>query len=130
MDSDLPSGQPNGSPSSISWVDQLSLEDKDAIEELTLVLSANLADLADLGAAERDRRLVGALEHNLVLASFALAEHDLHAGEHLDELVLLASQEVLDSDLGAVLGDDNVDGEVSMHEFHSVAVALTSKYNY
>ena len=46
----------------------------------------------------------------------------------MDEFVLLTTKEVLDSDVLAILGDDNVDGEMSVYKSHLVAEALfTSK---
>lgn len=119
------------SASVLLGVDQLPLGNEDTVEELALVLGADLADLADLCAAKRQTGLVVALEDELVLDIGLFVELHGHTGQHLHELVLLATEEVLDFDLGAVLGDGNVDGEVSVHKFHSVAVALqSSKYNY
>ena len=103
-------------------VDELLLVDEDAIKELSFVLATNSADLADLGAAEGSAGVVNAFEDQFVLE--VSSELDDDAREHLDFLVLLATQEVLDRDRRSVLGDDNVDGEVSVHQPHSVAEAL------
>lgn len=104
---------------------QLPLADEDAIKELSFVLRADSADLADLGAAEGNISLVVALEDELVLDITTLSELDGNALKHLDGLVLLAAEEVLYGDLRAVLGDDHIDREVSVHQSHSEAVALS-----
>jgi len=68
---------------------------------------------------------VDAIEDNLTLL-FGGESGD-GASLHLDDLVLLSTKEVLDSDLGAVLGDDDVDGEMSVDESHLVAEALVER---
>ena len=98
------------------------LGDEDTIKELTLVLAADLADLLDLGAAEGERGVVDAVEDELTLD--VVGQLRDRAGLHLDDLVLLATEEVLHDNLRSVLGDDHVDGEVGMDKSHLVAEAL------
>ncbi len=101
------------------------LGDEDSIEELTLILAANSADLLDSGAALGESGVVGAVEDKLTLDIGV--QLDGGAALHDDVLVLLAAKEVLHGDACAVLGDDNVDGEMSVHKSHLVAVALQEK---
>ena len=106
-----------------SGLDEGLLGDKNSIKELTLILATDSAHLLDLGAAEGEGSVVDAVEDKLALDVLGVA--DLGAGLHDDELVLLATKEVLDGDLVAVLGDDDVDGEMSVDESHFVAEALS-----
>ena len=108
-------------------LDEGLLGDEDSVEELTLVLATDTADLLDARAALGEGSVVDAVEDELTLDVGA----ELHGGAalHDDVLVLLAAQEVLDGDAGAVLGDHDVDGEMSVHESHLVAVALNSRSN-
>jgi hypothetical protein len=101
------------------------LGDEDAIEEFTLVLAADLADLLDLRAGQGEESVVNAIEDDLALDVSRLSADS--ATSHLNDLVLLSTKEVLDSDLGAVLGDSNVDGEMSVHKSHLVAEALRKR---
>ena len=103
------------------------LRDEDAVEELTLVLAADAAYLLDLGAHQREGSVVNSIEDDLTLDIGG----ELAGGAtlHLDELVLLTTKEVLDSDLRAVLGDSNVDGEMSVNKSHLVAEALKKTNN-
>lgn len=106
----------------ISRLDDGLLGDEDTVEELTLVLATDSAHLLDLRAAQGEGSVVNSIEDELTL--LFRGERDLGTTLHLDDLVLLASQEVLDSDIGAVLGDDDVDGEMRVDESHLVAEAL------
>ena len=106
------------------WLDEGLLGHEDSIKELTLILASNSADLLDLGANERNSLVVNAVEDKLTLD--VSGGTDSGATSHWDNLVLLATEEVLDSDHGTVLGDDNIDGEMSVHESHLVAEALHS----
>jgi hypothetical protein len=75
-----------------------------------------------LRASEGEVLDIDAFEDDLVLklwAHFAEA-----AGEHVNLEVLLATEEVLDFDALAVLGNNNVNGEVSVYESHLVSVTL------
>jgi hypothetical protein len=96
----------------------------DTVEELSVILVSDLADLGDLSADEGDVLVVDTFEDELVLE--VGVELDGAAGEHLDLLGLLASEEVLDLEGLAVLGDHDVDGEVSVHESHLIFVTLRS----
>ena len=107
----------------LSGLNEGLLRDEDSVEELTLVLAADSADLLDLGAAEGEGSVVNTVEDELTLD--VVVELDSSASLHDDVLVLLTTEEVLDGDAGAVLGDDNVDGEMSVHESHLVAEALS-----
>jgi len=102
--------------------DEGLLGNENSVEELTLILAANPADLLDLGAAERKSSVVDSVEDDLTLDFVGVADDG--AAHHLDDLVLLATKEVLDGDLGSVLGDNDVDGEMSVNESHFVAEAL------
>lgn len=111
----------------ISGLDEHLLGDEDSIEELSLILAvSDLAGLADLGAREGEGSVVDTVEDKLVLD--LLGEGNGGASEHVNVLVLLATQEVLDSERRTVLGDDDVNGEMSVHESHLVAEALNIDY--
>ena len=99
------------------------LGDEDAIEELTLILAADTAHLLDRRAALGEGGVVDTIEDELTLD----VSGELAGGAtlHPDDLVLLATKEVLDSDLITSLGDDNVNGEMSMDKSHLVAEALS-----
>lgn len=101
------------------------LGNEDTIKEFTLILAADSADLLDLGAALGEGVKVDTIEDNLTLLFGG--ESGGSASLHLDDLVLLSTKEVLDSDLGAVLGDDDVDGEMSVYKSHFVAEALENR---
>ena len=106
----------------LSGLNEGLLRDEDSVEELTLVLAADSADLLDSGAALGEESKVIALEDELTL--LLGAEPDDGASLHVNEFVLLATEEVLDGDAGTILGDGDVDGEMSVHKSHFVAVAL------
>ena len=102
------------------------LGDEDSVEELTLILAADSADLLDLGAGEGNSGDVSTIEDKLTLDISRYG--NLGVASALDEFVLLTTKEVLDGDVLAILGDDNVDGEMSVYKSHLVAEALfTSK---
>lgn len=103
-------------------VDDGLLGDEDTIKEFTLILAADSADLLDLGAALGESGVVNAIEDQLALDVSGVVH--LGAALHHDELVLLATKEVLDGDAGAVLGDGHIDGEMGVHKSHLVAEAL------
>ena len=98
------------------------LGDEDTIEEFTLILCSYFTDLLNLGAAEGDCLVVNAVENQLTLLIFGVAHGS--STSHVDNLVLLASEEVLDSNGRTVLGYGDVDGEVSVYKSHFVAEAL------
>ena len=103
-------------------LDEGLLGDEDAIKEFTLVLATNSANLLDLGAAEGESSVVDTIEDKLTLDVSGVS--DGGALGHLDELVLLSTEEVLDGDAGAILGDHDIDGEMSVYKSHLVAEAL------
>lgn len=110
------------SSSLLDGLDDGLVGDEDAVQELTLVLGADLAALGDLGAAERQSLLVNALEDDLVLDLGA--EAGLAAWLEHDSLDVATTQEVLELDPGAVLGNGGVDGEMSVDESHLVEDTL------
>lgn len=107
----------------LAGLDDAAVGDEDTIEELTLVLGANLAHLHDLGALEGDGSLVDTLEDEVVLLDGVGVAH---GGALLEDdlLVVLATEEVLDGDAHVVGGDDGVDGEMSVDELHLVLDTL------
>jgi len=103
-------------------LDEGLLGNEDAIKELTLVLASNSADLLNLGAAKGESGVIDTIEDKLSL-DVSGGSHGSALG-HLDELVLLATKEVLDGDAGTILGDDGIDGEMSVYQSHLVSEAL------
>jgi len=99
------------------------LGNEDTIEELTLVLLADLADLAGTGASEGNSTDVGTVEDELILDS--LGEMNGDTLTHLDDVRLLTTEEVLDLKGLAVLSNQRVDGEMRMHKSHLVSEALS-----
>ena len=98
------------------------LGDEDTIKEFTFILAADSADLLDLGAGKRKSSVIDTIEDELTLDIVRVS--DLGGASHHDELVLLSTKEVLDGDAGAVLGDNDVNGEMSVYKSHLVAEAL------
>ena len=98
------------------------LGNEDAIKELTLVLASYSANLLDLRAAKGESSDVDSIKDELTLLFFAL--NNLAAGSHVDKLVLLATKEILNSDAGSILGDGDIDGEMSVNQSHLEAEAL------
>ena len=84
----------------------------------------NLADTADLGAAEGDLGVVDSLEDKLVLHILGSGHLNGAALLHLDQVGFLSTEEVLDFDLLLVLGDECGNGEMCMYHLHSVSEAL------
>jgi len=101
---------------------ELSLVYKDTIKELSFIFATNSADLADFGAAKRSACVVYSFKDQFIFE--VSSKLNDNPWKHLDFLVLLAAQEVLDCDRRSILGYNNVDGEMSVHQPHSVAVAL------
>ena len=66
---------------------------------------------------------VVSLKDDLILLGLGLG--DRHAFLHVDVAHTLLAKEVTDLHLGTVLVDGNVDGEVSVHETHLVAVSVS-----
>jgi len=100
------------------------LGDEDTIEELTLVLLADLADLANAGARLGEEADVSAVEDELILN--LLVGEDGAAVVELDKVGLLTAEEVLDLDGLAVLRNKSSDGEMRMHKSHLVSEALSN----
>ena len=110
---------------SLRWIfgfNEGLLGNEDAVKELTLVLASNSANLLDLRAAKRESSDVDSVKDKLTLLLFAL--DNLAAWGHVDELVLLTTKEVFNSDTGSVLGDGDVDGEMGVNQSHFEAEAL------
>ena len=84
--------------SQLLWLNSSLLGDVNTIQELSNILSSGLADLADTGAALGESGVIVSFEDELVLDLGAWSKSDLGATKHGDVLVLLATQEVLDSD--------------------------------
>ena len=74
------------------------LGDVDSVEELSNILPSDCANLADASTAEGKSGVVDTFEYKLVLHYVLVCEGDLGLANHVDDLVLLATQEVLDSD--------------------------------
>jgi hypothetical protein len=102
--------------------DESLLGDEDTIKELTFIFVSNVNSLADTGAAERKVTVVSSLEDHAVLD--LSAEFDGDSLDHVDVMDLLSTDEVLDVDARAILGDDAVDGEMSVNASHFVLEAL------
>ena len=98
------------------------LGNEDAIKELTLVLASYSANLLDLRAAKGESSDVDSIKDELTLLFFAFS--NLAASSHVDKLVLLATKEILNSDAGSILGDGDIDGEMSVDQSHLEAEAL------
>ena len=101
--------------------DELLLRDVDTIEELTDILVSDEHRLVDLSGGGGHSLNIVTLEDDLILLSVGL--DDSHSLEHVDHTHSLLSQEVTDLDLLSLLVDGHVDGEVSVHESHLVAVS-------
>ena len=94
----------------------------DTIQELSVILISNLADLGNLGAGEGKVLVVNSVEDDLVLQLWA---HLAGATwEHVDLLDLLSTQEVLDFKGLSILRDCDVNGEMGMHHSHFVSETL------
>ena len=89
----------------------------------------DLADSADLSAAEGNITVINSLEDELVLDILGSGHHDGAALLHLDQVGLLSTQEILDFDLLLVLGDDGGNGEMSMYHLHFVSETLNIAKN-
>ena len=103
-------------------VGEADLGHEDTVQELSLVLGADLADLVDAGASEGHGVVVDTVEDDLVLDLGG--ESGLGAGKHVDLLHVTLTQEVLHLQAVAVLGNSHVDGEMRMYQTHLVLEAL------
>jgi hypothetical protein len=106
----------------LNCLDDSALTDKDTIEELTFVLSADLAGLAKLGASKGNGFLIDTFEDKFVLD--VSAETDSAAGLEDNLLDLATTKEVLELNKGSVLSDVGIDGEMSVDESHLVLDTL------
>ena len=79
---------------SLAGLNDAALGDEDTIEELTFVLGADPADLADLGASEGDGSLVNTFEDKFVLG--LSGELNSAAGLEHNLLDLATTEEVFD----------------------------------
>jgi hypothetical protein len=96
--------------------------DVDTVQELSVVLISDLAALRNLGAGEGEVLVVDTFEDDLILE---LGGHlDDASGEHVNLVDFFTTQEVLDFNGLSILGDDNIDGEMSVDESHLVSVTL------
>ena len=113
---------------------QLLLRHVDTVQELTDILVAHQHAQVDLRSyslffqrkkhtRNRHGLDVVSLKDDLILLSLGLG--DRHAFLHMDVAHTLLTKEVTDLHLGTVLVDGNVDGEVSVHETHLVAVSVS-----
>ena len=98
------------------------MRDVNTVKELSDILLADIAALVNEGAGERDILIVAAFEDDLVLEGLACNNFD--SVEHLNFVDLRAAKEVLELDALAILGNAEVDGEVSVYESHFVLEAL------
>ena len=99
------------------------LADVDTIEELTDILaSGDLGGVVDHSRGLGDLFDVVAGEDDLILDLGGAV--DLDPREHLDDALELLAKEVVDVDLLLVIGNEAVDGEVSIDKAHLVLVAL------
>jgi len=94
----------------------------DTVEELTFILLADLANLADLGAGEGDGSVVNTAEDKLILDIFG--KNALDAGLHLDLPGVSTAQEVVDLNVGSGGVNFSVNREMSIHQFHLVSEDL------
>merc|ERR1712022_58984 len=73
-------------------------------------------------AQQRDSCVIETFEDKFVLDIYVVS--DGNTLDHVDVLDVLATKEVLDLNAGAILGDDGVDGEMSIYQPHFVHKAL------
>lgn len=98
----------------------------DTVQELSVVLVSDLAGLGDLSAGEGEVLVVNTFEDDLVLEGFT---HLAGASwEHINLVYFFTTQEVLDFNGLGVLGDDGVNGEMSVDKSHFVSVTLYTSY--
>ena len=110
---------------SVAGLDDGSVGDEDAVQELALVLCADLAGLGNLGAGQGEGSLVDAFEDKFVLGVDGLLNGA--AGGHDDLLDVATTEEVLDLNGLEVLGGLRGHGEMRVHESHLVEDALNTK---
>jgi hypothetical protein len=98
------------------------LVDVDTIQELSLVLLANFADLSGESASEGDSVDVDSVNNHLVLN--VVGHGDLDSWVDLDGVRLGSSQIVLYLEFSSVILDNWLDGEMSVYKSHFISEAL------
>lgn len=106
----------------IEWFDNSLLGNEDTIEEFSLILFADFANLGDFRAAEGEGSVVDSIEDQLVL--ILLGELNSASWVEVDEMTLLSSEVVFDFNLLLVFGDDGIDWEMGENTFHSISETL------
>ena len=111
---------------------QLLLRHVDTVQELTDILVSHQHRLVDLSSylsqtlrspTRSGHSLdVVTLQNDLILLGLGLG--DSHSLQHVDVAHSLLTEEVTNLHLLSLLVDGNVDGEVSVHEAHLVAVSV------
>merc|ERR1712110_818855 len=119
-----PWGKTSKTYSFFFWFNLCLLRDIDTIKELSVILWTSLADLVDTGSTERNCSIVWTIKDELILADIGWGKFDSSSTNHLNKLILLSSQEVLDENRGTILGTLGIDWEMRVTESHLVAVAL------
>ena len=97
------------------------LVDVDTIQELSLVLLANFADLSGESASEGDSVDVDSVNNHLVLN--VVGHGDLDSWVDLDGVRLGSSQIVLHLEFSSVILDNWLDGEMSVYKSHFISEA-------
>jgi len=104
-------------------LNDVALRNVDTIKELTDILTTrNLGDVVDHSSRLRDSIDIIASQNDLILDLLGSVNSDTR--KHLDNTDELLTKEVVDLDLGLILADTSVDGEVSVYETHLVFVTL------
>ena len=106
----------------ILWGGEGLLRNEDTIQELSLILVADVASLVGSSAGKGERGIVNSVENELILNVLGL--EDSGAWWKLNEMRFLSSKEVSDFKNILLLADDTVDGEVIVHKSHLVSEAL------
>ena len=112
---------------------EFSFRNVDTIKELTDILVSDEDRLVDLSSYKIKSKFtkptrggdllnVVTFEDDFILLGFRL--HDGDTFEHVNVTDSLLTKEVTDFDLLTILVNSNVDGEVSVHETHLVAVTM------
>ena len=118
----LKSARADNYSSILLWVGESLLGNENTIEEFTLILVSDVANLRDLSAWKGNGSITDSVENEFILDVFG--EVDGATWLEDDQVSLLTTQEVFDLELFLVLGDDDIDGEMCMYESHFVSEAL------
>jgi len=105
------------------WVGEGLLRNEDTIQELSLILVANVASLVGSSTGEGEGGIVNTVENELILHVLGL--EDSGAFWKLNEMRFLSTEEVSDFKKILFLVDDTVDGEMIVHKSHLVSEALS-----